>query len=129
MSEKFSPEIVKIAEDLYGYLLRFADGKRNAIKYDDLMHFVRDHSWSVLHAPTRRQVRRACKAMLRVLGKPVITCQNGVFIAETQEEIDAFVADQKSRAGELYANASAAEKVSPARSVQTGYFSFAEEKE
>ena len=123
-AEKFSPEIVTLGEILYGFLARFHSGKNGAITYDRLYACSGDW-WMNNRRPTRREIRRACKAILRVLEKPCISCSSGVFIAQTQEEIDAFVADQKSRAGEMYANADSAEKCSPARKVESGFFEFA----
>ena len=128
----FGEGIVRLAEQIYPYLERYCRGNNNALPYSDL-HMQEDDTPGFVAYDfnikcTRREFRRACKAMLRVLGHPVISCGHGIFVAETQEEINGFIADQKSRAGELYANAEAAEKCSPARRVDNGFFGFVTEE-
>jgi len=137
-NEKFPGEIIQLAEAIYPFLEEMCQGKGNAMPYSDLVDekyadghgfFVVKSGYFIVHAIrcTRREFRKACKAMLRVLNKPVISCSKGIFVAETQEEIDAFMADQASRASEMYANADAARKCSPARKAEEGCFAFAAE--
>ena len=127
MSEKFSPQIITLAKQLYPYLKDHCRGKENAITHNSLIMELRRDYWAYRYEFTRRQMRKSFKAMLRVLGFPVISGNSGVFVATEQSEIDMFAATERSRASESFANATAAEKCSPARKVDTSLFDFARE--
>lgn len=124
MPEKFSPEIVSLAQLLYPLLADNCRGVENARTHDRL-YFLLTQASGIYRKFTRRQMRKSFKAMLRVLGFPVISGNSGVFVATEQSEIDMFAATERSRASESFANASAAEECSPARKADTSLFDFA----
>ena len=123
-NERFSEKIISLARRMYPYLENNCVGAENAKTHEALFDAML-YYWSYGDKFTKRQMRRALKAMLRVLNYPVISSGNGVFIATEQEDIDAFAAVERSRAAESFANATAAERVSPGRFHGYGVFEFA----
>lgn len=122
---KFSVDILSLADLIYPILHEHAFGLDNAINYKHLIPLIR----RVLadFTITNRDIRKACKALLKVRCLPVVSGGNkGIFVAENQSEIDRFVANQIGYATECFENARAAKFCSPEKKlVENGYFEFA----
>ena len=130
-TKRFNAETLAVAAFLWPILRTHAHGSENAMTYDEIMLMLSTPNKYAFpngnKRPTRRQVRRACKAMLRVMDKPVLSSNLGAFVACREKERGAFIKVETSRLAEISRNISAAKnaEIEP-KTVDDGFFPFPE---